>query len=225
MRDTTSRIGELPVADRPREKLKAGGPERLSDRELLAILIGSGTRMKRVELLAAEVLPIFDRKSGRVSVDDLMAVSGLGTAKASMLTAAIEFTRRLLCPETRRIAFPADVLPLVRHFSDRKQEYFLSLSLNGAHEVTAVRVVSVGLVNRTIVHPREVFADPVTDRAAAVIVCHNHPSGNVQPSAEDREVTRRLITAGETLGIPLLDHIVFSEREYYSFLEHGEVDN
>ncbi|HUX11678.1 MAG TPA: JAB domain-containing protein, partial [Spirochaetia bacterium] len=147
------------------------------------------------------------------------------SAKAALLSAAIEFSRRQLCPERRRIAFPADVLPLVRHFADRKQEHFISLSLNGAHEVSAVRVVSVGLVNRTIVHPREVYADPVTDRASAVIVCHNHPSGNVDPSSEDREVTRRLAAAGETLGIPLLDHVVFSERAYYSFLEHGEIAN
>lgn len=216
---------DLPVAERPREKLRAHGPEHLSDHELLAIMLGSGTRNKSVYCLAREVLPILDRLQGKITPDELQVVSGLGGAKAALLSAAVEFARRQLCPERRRIAFPADVLPLVRHFADRKQEHFICLSLNGAHEVSAVRVVSVGLVNRTIVHPREVFADPVTDRAAAVIVCHNHPSGNVDPSSEDREVTRRLGAAGETLGIPLLDHLVFSERAYYSFLEHGEIES
>ncbi len=188
-------------------------------------MLGTGTRRKSVYSLAREVLPIIDRLSGKITPEGLQGVSGLGSAKAALLSASVEFARRQLCPERRRIAFPADVLPLVRHFADRKQEHFICLSLNGAHEVCAVRVVSVGLVNRTIVHPREVFADPVTDRAAAVIVCHNHPSGNVDPSSEDREVTRRLGAAGETLGIPLLDHLVFSERAYYSFLEHGEIEN
>ena len=115
------------------------------------------------------------------------------------------------------------MLPAIRHYADRKQEHFLSVSLNGAHEIIAVRVVSIGLVNRTIVHPREVFADPLTDRAAAVVVAHNHPSGQVQPSMEDRDVTRRLKSAGDTLGMKLLDHVVFSTLGYYSFLEHGEL--
>ncbi len=216
---------DMPVAERPREKLRSHGPEHLSDHELLTIMLGSGTRNKSVYSLAREVLPLFDRLQGKITQDELLAVSGLGAAKAALLTAAVEFARRQLFPERKRIAFPADVLPLVRHFADRKQEHFICLSLNGAHEVSAVRVVSVGLVNRTIVHPREVFADPVTDRASAVIVCHNHPSGNVEPSSEDREVTRRLAAAGETLGIPLLDHLVFSDRGYYSFLEHGEVES
>ena len=222
---TMRKMDEVPVSERPREKLQAQGAERLSDQELLSVLLGSGTRTKGVDTLAAEVLPLFDRRNGRVNVDDLIAISGLGSAKASMLAASLEFGRRVLCPKTRKISFPADVLPLVRHYADRRQEYFLCLSLNGAHEVTAVRVVSIGLVNRTIVHPREVFADPVTDRAAAVIVCHNHPSGNVEPSAEDREVTSRLASAGETLGIALLDHVIFGEEGYFSFLEHGEIDH
>jgi len=118
---------------------------------------------------------------------------------------------------------PSDILPVVERFAERRQECFLSISLNGAHEITATRIVTVGLVNRTVVHPREVFADPITDRAAAVIVAHNHPSGSLEPSAEDSEVTRRLVSAGQLLGIPVLDHIIFSSRGYYSFLEHNEL--
>ncbi len=222
VREEIVRIGELSPEDRPREKLYSQGAGALADRELLAIIIGSGTARKGVHVLASEVLPIIDRNGGLVRVEDLTAVSGLGAAKGASIAAAMELARRHLCPERKKISFPADVLPLVSHFADRKQEHFLCLSLNGAHEVTALRVVSVGLVNRTIVHPREVFADPLMDRAAAVVVCHNHPSGNVQPSEEDRQVTTRLVDAGSTLGVQLLDHIIFSDRGYYSFLEHGD---
>ena len=122
------------------------------------------------------------------------------------------------------ISFPPDVLPLIRHYADRKQEHFLCISLNGAKEVIATRTVSVGLVNKTQVHPREVFADPITDRASAVIVAHNHPSGALTPSKEDFEVTRQLKKAGETLGIRLLDHIIFNHNSYYNFLENGDFE-
>jgi DNA repair protein RadC len=115
------------------------------------------------------------------------------------------------------------VLPVIRHYADRKREHFLSISLNGAHEVIHSRVVSIGTVNRTFVHPREVFSDPLTDRAAAVIVAHNHPSGNVEPSREDADITHRLTESANILGIDLLDHIVFSMNEYYSFLEHDRL--
>ena len=207
----------------PREKLLAHGASRLSDRELVTVLLGTGTKGKPVEQLAEEVLSVLDGSSGTPNVQDLRLISGLGAAKASLVTGALELARRILCPGTHRIRFPADVLPLVRHYADRKQEHFLSLSLNGAHEVEATRVVSVGLVNRALVHPREVFAGALVDRAAAVVVCHNHPSGNVEPSPEDREVTSRLHSAGCTLGIAMLDHIIFSQSGYYSFLEQGEL--
>ncbi len=114
-------------------------------------------------------------------------------------------------------------IPVIRHYANRRQETFLSVSLNGAHEVIKIRVVSIGLVNRTLVHPREVFADPLADRAAAVICAHNHPSGNTDPSPDDREVTDILKKAGKILGIELLDHIIFSEAGFYSFLEKGEI--
>ena len=114
------------------------------------------------------------------------------------------------------------MLPLIRHYADRKQEHFLCVSLNGAQEVITTRVVSVGLADRAQVHPREVFADPITDRASAIIVAHNHPSGSLEPSKEDQEITRQLKAAGETLGIRLLDHIIFNNKGCYSFLEQGD---
>jgi DNA repair protein RadC len=118
------------------------------------------------------------------------------------------------------MSFPPDFLPLIWHYGDRKQEHFICISLNGANEVMAHRVVSVGLVNKTQVHPREVFAYPM-DRASAIIVAHNHPSGGIIPSKDDIEITSQLKAAGETLGIKLLDHIIFNQKDYYSFLEKG----
>ncbi|HUZ18621.1 MAG TPA: DNA repair protein RadC [Spirochaetia bacterium] len=213
----------VPPDERPRERLLAYGPEHLSDVELLTVLIGSGTKGNTVTRVAAEVLLILDRRNGDIDVDSFAGVKGMGSIKAAQLAAAFELSRRRLCPGQRKITYPSDVVPIISHFADRNQEHFLCLALNGAHEVLNIRVVSMGLLNRTIVHPREVFADPLKDRAAAVVVAHNHPSGNVEPSREDRQITTRLKEAGEMLGIQLLDHIIFSVRGYYSFLEKGEL--
>ncbi len=197
-------------SERPRERLLAFGADRLSDVDLLSLLIGSGVHGNRVETIAGRLLELLDRSNGGIDIDRIRSIQGIGNARAAQISAALEFARRRFLPERSRIRYPQDVLPYIRHFGDRKQEHFLCLSLNGAHEVIAVRVVSIGLVNRTIVHPREVYADPLQDRAAAVIAAHNHPSGNVEPSSEDREITERLRQAGETLGVRLLDHIVFA---------------
>ena len=216
-------LRELPASDRPRERLHALGPMSLSDVELLAIVLGTGGGGRDVLALAREVLVVLDGSAQAPALSELQSVNGLGSAKSALVSAAMELARRYIAPAKVRIAFPVDVLPLISHFADRKQEYFLAVSLNGAHEVIATRVVSIGLVNRTVVHPREVYADPITDRAAAIVVAHNHPSGCVDPSREDRDVTRRLVSAGQTLGIQLLDHVIFSTAGYYSFLEKGEL--
>ena len=158
-----------------------------------------------------------------VSLDQLKSVGGVGLAIATLIAAALEFARRRIRPEGLRIGFPADVLPLIMNYADRKQEHFLCVSINGANEVIATRVISVGLANKSQVHPREVFADAITDRASAVIIAHNHPSGPLTPSREDIEVTTRLKGVGELLGIKLLDRIVFNAKGHYSFLEHQEL--
>ena len=217
------RIQELPESDRPREKLKRKGPLALSDLELLAILIGSGTRGHDVMSLASRLLQLIDGAGPTAGVSELCQVSGVGMAKASIIVAALEFARRRIRPHGFKISFPPDVYPLIRHLADRRQEHFLCISLNGANEVIAIRTVSVGLVNRTLVHPREVFADPITDRAAAVIVAHNHPSGNLTPSQDDLAVTEQLKAAGKTLGIKLLDHLIFNHCDYCSLLEKGQL--
>lgn len=217
------KIHDIPKLDRPREKLLQKGAEGLSDLELIAILLGSGTKGHDVMKLADRILKALDSNKTKPDVEELQKIEGVGLAKATLIAAALEFARRRIRPEGLKISFPQDVLPLIHHYADRKQEHFICISVNGANEVIASRVVTVGLVNRTQVHPREVFSDPITDRASAIIIAHNHPSGALAPSREDIEITKQIKTSGEILGIRLLDHIIFNHRGNYSFLEHGEL--
>ncbi|MDR3335230.1 MAG: DNA repair protein RadC [Treponema sp.] len=213
----------LPPDQRPREKLIGAGPSALSDQELLAILLNIGIRGKNVIILAKELLERLDQEKGIPTVKELSTMAGIGETKACTVVAMLEFGRRKWGPAGTRIKHPQDIFDLIRHHADRRQERFICLSLNGAHEVLAVRIVTIGLVNRTIVHPREVFADPILDRASAVIVAHNHPSGQLIPSGEDDEITQRLKAAAEILGINFLDHLVFSDANYFSYRQSGRL--
>ncbi len=220
--DTYPDISSLPKSERPRELLFEHGPEYLSDVQLMAIMLGSGSKGNNVIKLSQSVLELYNENPvDTVMPETLMRVNGLGTAKTAQLSAAIEFARRRIKPLAKRISSPADAAPLLYYYASSKKEHFLCISLNGAHEVIALRVVSMGTLNRTIVHPREVFADPIKEHAAGIICAHNHPSGNTEPSREDIELTERLKKAGDILGIGLLDHLIISETGFYSFSEHG----
>lgn len=213
-------LRELPEENRPRERAKRSGVAALSDRELLALVLGRGHRGKDVLLMADDLLALLDRSKESLPDPELLKkLPGMGSARISMLLGALEFARRRIRPDGHRIRSAEDAFHLLRHYADRKQEHFFCISLNGANEVICSRVVSIGLLNRTQVHPREVFADPIQDRAGAIIVAHNHPSGNVEPGKDDIETTHRLQEAGELLGIPILDHIVFSLDRYFSFAD------
>lgn len=216
-------IKRLPKEERPREKLLARGAAALSDRELLAAVLGKGTTRMDVMTLAEHIVRLVDSRGMKLRADDLREFAGMGDAKVAQVLAAIEFVRRRIKPAETRIAATADILPLIRHYADRKQEHFLAITLNGANEVLNIRVISIGLVDRSQVHPREVFADAIADRASGIIVAHNHPSGKPAPSKADHEITRQLQAAGEVVGILLLDHIIFNRSEYYSFVEAGNV--
>jgi len=213
----------LPLDERPREKLLTRGTAALSDRELLAILLNTGIHGKNVFELAEDLLGLLDKNKKIPSIQEISGLTGIGLSKACSVAAMLEFGRRRFGSFSACIKRPSDIFTQVRHFADRKQEKFISLSLNGAHEVLAVRVVTIGLVNKTIVHPREVFADLIQDRAAAFCVAHNHPSGKLQSSPEDDEVTERLKSAADILGIQFIDHIIFSETNWWSFRENGKL--
>ena len=217
------RIQDIPEQDRPREKLLRKGAAALSDQELLAVLLGKGTPGMDVMKLAEKLAKVIDEKGLRVRAEDLCEFEGVGDAKAALVLAALEFARRRIKPEGAKIESPADLLPHVRHYADRKQEHFLCAGINGANEILNIRVVSIGLIDRTPVHPREVFGDALADRASAIIVAHNHPSGTLEPSPFDVEITKQLKEAGTVLGIALLDHIIFNRTAYFSFLEEGRL--
>jgi len=216
------KIKDLPKNERPREKLVEKGAQSLTDQELLAIILGKGTQKLDVLALSKKIVKIIDETGIDLQCDELIKIEGIGTAKAALLTAAFEFVRRRIKPEGLKIKFPADVLPIIQHFADRKQEHFLVVSLNGANEVMNIRVVTIGLVNKTQVHPREVFADVIAERASAVILAHNHTGSNLEPSNEDIAVTKRLVEAGNILGIKVLDHIIFNTKGFISILNNTQ---
>ena len=213
----------MPPEKRPREKLITRGPAALSDKELLAILLNTGIHGKNVKKLAGDLLKFLDRSKDIPSVKEITKITGIGQVKACLVAAMLEFGRRRYGSFLVRIKQPSDIFKLVRHYADRKQERFISLSLNGAHEVLSVRIVTIGLVNKTIIHPREVFADLIQDRAAAFCVAHNHPSGQLESSAEDDEITQRLHAAGQILGLQFVDHLIFSETGWWSCRENGRL--
>lgn len=230
------RIELLPSSLRPRERLRSLGAAALRDEELAAAVLGSGIRGRGVLRLAREILRVLARRAngekpaggdaaeeirdpgglppatGPPLYADLVAVRGIGPAKAAAVAAALELARRFADKDRPRVREAEDVFPLVSFIAGRKQEHLVCVSLNGAHEVIATRVVTVGTVNANLVHPREVFADPIADRAAAVILAHNHPSGSLVPSPEDRVVTARLKEAGRLLGIEVLDHLIVTQK-------------
>jgi len=223
-RKTGMSILDMPPAQRPRERLFDKGPDALSDAELLAILLNTGIKGKNVSELAGDLLELLDRNKEIPDVREIAQLSGMGKSKACAVAAMLEFGRRRWGCAGLAVKNPSDIFSLIRHNADRKQERFISLSLNGAHEVLATRVVTIGLVNRTIVHPREVFADLIQDRAAAFIVAHNHPSGQVAPSTEDDEITERLKKAAVILGLYFLDHLIFSETSWWSYRQNGRLE-
>ncbi len=217
------KLTDLPPEDRPRERLLEKGARALADYELVAILLGKGTHKHDVFSISRRLIKIIDQKGVNLGPGDILKVEGIGSAKATLIAAALEFVRRRIKPEGLKIKFPADVLPLIRHYADRKQEHFICVSINGANEMINVRVISIGLINRTHVHPREVFADVIAERASAVIIAHNHPVGDLTPSKEDSEITIKIKAAGEVLGIKVLDHIIFNRENYFSFMENDEL--
>ncbi|PIE98568.1 MAG: hypothetical protein CR988_02550 [Treponema sp.] len=213
---------KLKIQTKPnfREKLLNLGANNLTDQELIALLLRTGNTKKNVIQLSKEILITLENSKITDAESQLHKVFGMGESKICTILAALELGRRFFGIAGQKISHPSDIVPLLRHYANRKQENFICVSLSGANEIIATRVVSIGILTKTLVHPREVFADPLTDRAAAVIVAHNHPSGTLQPSQEDIALTKRLVDAGKILGIRVLDHIILNALgEYYSFLE------
>ncbi|GHU42500.1 DNA repair protein RadC [Spirochaetia bacterium] len=208
----------------PREKMIMCGPQALSDSELLSVLINTGIKGKNVSALSCDLLTFINSARESPHIEDLMRLSGIGESKACAIAAMMEFGRRRWGVRGVIIEKPVDVFNMIRHHADSKQECFFSISMNGGHEVLSSRIVTVGLVNRSIVHPREIFADVLQDRAAAICIAHNHPSGNTNPSPADDEVTIKLKNAAGILGINFLDHVIFTRDCYFSYKNSKRMD-
>lgn len=213
------KISDRNKLDRPREKLQTKGPAALSDFELLQALIGSGNAQADVSKIARDTLKVIKANGGDVTYEQLSAVTGMGAAKVTEILAALELSKRYLLDSDRPIIdSPEKAVEQLADIRDKKQEYFVCLTLDGANRLIAKRIITIGTLTSSLVHPREVFADAITDRAASIIVAHNHPSGSLRPSEADIDVTDRLSDAGEILDVRLHDHIIVTKSDFNSIL-------
>ena len=219
---------ETAPVDLPRERLARFGVEALRDCELLAILLGTGYKGRRVTEVARRILEDWSKEELLgMDVGQLSRIKGVGKAKASALVAAFELARRALkkgLGVVPVIARPSETLPLLADIKDQGKEHFLCLYLNARNQVIHKETVSIGSLSASIVHPREVFRVAIQQLAASVILAHNHPSGDVSPSGDDIALTKRLVEAGNIMGIEVLDHIIIAPQEYMSFRERGLID-
>lgn len=212
-----SKMTDRPKDLRPREKLAARGAASLSDYELLMAIIGSGTAQADVTKIARDVRTLITQKGSDLTYEDLLGIKSLGPAKATQLMAGFELWRRQFeVPDRPIIDSPEKAVDQLSDIRDKKQEYFVCLTLDGANRLIAKRIITIGTLTSSLVHPREVFADAITDRAASIIVTHNHPSGSFEPSGADRQITARLQEVGELLGVKLVDHIIVTTNGYKS---------
>ena len=214
-------LRDLHKHDKPREKLVAKGVEALKNEELLAILLGSGIQGKDVRKLAKEIVFMLDKDFGNLNLKALCDIHGLGIAKASQILASMELSKRYLIRSNTRITDAKDVYDELKSFSTKSQEHFLTITLDGASHIINTRTVFIGTLNQSLVHPREVFADAIADRAAGIIIAHNHPSGTLEASRADISITQRLKEVSKLVGIELLDHVILSKHGYYSFSDEG----
>ena len=211
------KLSQKPNIDRPREKLKRKGPAALSDFELLQAMIGSGNKQADVSKIAKDALKLLQKHGADTTYEQIQHITGLGAAKITELLAAFELSRRYLTDSEQPVIDSSEkAAEQLSDIRDKKQEYFIVLSLDGANRLIAKRTITIGTLTSSLVHPREVFADAITDRAASIIVAHNHPSGSTTPSKADLEVTNRLSEAGVLLGINLLDHVIVTKNDLKS---------
>lgn len=221
-------IHDLPVSERPRERLQRMGVEALSAQEILALILGRGIAGESVMVTAQRMLSQFGGLKGiaGASLEELSQVRGIGIAKAAQIKAAVEFASRVEgCSETADkplVETPDDVAGLVQgRLKGKKKEYFLALLLDTRSHLIRVAEIAVGSLDSSIVHPREVFKEAVSASAASVVFVHNHPSGDTRASEDDIQLTKRLAEAGEIMGIDVLDHIIIGGKQYLSLKREG----
>ena len=214
-------ITQLENIDKPREKLIKKGVKALKNYELLAVLLGSGVKGKDVISLSTEIIKLFEEDFENTNLEKLLNIHGLGISKAWQILSSIELSRRYLIKQNKKITSANDVYEELKEYHNKKQEYFLALYLDGANHLIQTKVITIGILNQSLVHPREVFSYAIEKRCASIIVAHNHPSGILEASSEDINVTKRLKESSQILGIELLDHLIFTESGFISLKEDG----
>ena len=224
-------VRDLPVDERPRERLLAEGAASLSNTELLAVLLRTGVKNDSALRVAEKVLALYKERGlaaiTQMSAKELSSIKGVGMAKAATILAAVELGRRLAlkAAEARTVVHgPADAASYVMpRFRFERREHFAVLLLNAKNHILALKTISVGTLTSSVVHPREVFQAAIEQAAASVILVHNHPSGDPAPSGEDLAVTRRMVEAGEIMDIPVLDHVIVGYDKFISLKEEGMI--
>lgn len=214
------KIQDIPAIDRPREKLVSKGQAALSDFELLEVIIGSGTGKTSVGSLARQVQKLLQKGSQHVNLESLQQIKGISIATATKILASIEIAKRHLVLDVKPLKSQHDILARLDDLRTKTQENFVCLSLDGGRRLLAQRTVTVGTLDSVLAHPREVFSDPIVDRAAYIIVAHNHPSGIAEPSDKDIMLTQQLAAAGQLIGIPLHDHIIVTKNQHFSYRQN-----
>jgi DNA repair protein RadC len=221
-------IRDLPLSERPRERLQKLGVEALSAQEILAVILGRGIAGESVMVTAQRLLSHFGNLKGlaSASVEELSQVRGIGLAKAAQIKAAFELANRVEgyteAEDKPIVKTPEDVVNLVRsRLKGKKKEHFLALLLDTRNRLIKVAEISIGSLDASIVHPREVFKEAISASAASVIFAHNHPSGITEASEDDIKLTKRLVKAGEIVGIDVLDHIIIGDKDYLSLKREG----
>lgn len=231
MAQVLSSIRNWPDSEKPRERLLRYGPHSLSDAELLAIIIGSGSFFSGMNAIdtARTLIKKYEtlEKIAQTIPAELMSIKGIGPTKSSKLCAAFEISRRLSSKDTSpgfRVLSSRNVFEFLNgKLTGQKKEFFYTILLNGKNRILKYELISVGSLTSSIVHPRESFLPAIKYSAAAVIFAHNHPSGDPTPSQEDKLITRRLFEAGEILGIKVLDHVIIGDNNYYSFADNNDL--
>lgn len=218
-----AKIKEIPKIDRPRERFLRKGPDALSKSDLLAILLGSGIKGKNVQKLAQQIISKFGKNFLNIKVDDLLEIPGIGQAKALQIVSAISLVGRFFDEDNKAneiiINNVQDVLFLNNDLRDKKKEHLICLYLNARNVLLKKETVSVGLLDKTLLHPREIFYPATEENAASVILIHNHPSGDSSPSEKDNQIIEKIVRAGEIMGIPVIDFVIVSKKDHYSFYE------
>ncbi|MBI4009021.1 DNA repair protein RadC [Candidatus Roizmanbacteria bacterium] len=217
------KIKDIPKIERPREKLLKYGPKKLTNAELLAIILGKGKKGENVIELAKKILRKISSDSFlNLQLRHLENISGVGEVKATQIIAVIELGKRLIGKkESTQIITPKDIWSELKEIRSKGKEYFVAFYLDMRNQVIKREIVSIGTLNASLVHPREVFEPAVKHLAAQIILSHNHPSGEAEPSDEDVELTKRLIEAGKILGIEIIDHVIVTDKDYLSLKEKG----